>query len=84
MHSQDFQTKVIQTIGGCLLCSMARIYDLWDGSLDQHKGCVWSQLGLPDKGSAIKGLDPCRGQDGCRDRYIKIHITDIFETNLPV
>ncbi len=22
---------------GCLLCSMARIYDLWDGSLDQLK-----------------------------------------------
>ncbi len=34
---------------GCLLGSMAWIYDLWDGSLDKHK---------------VHGLVPCCGQDG--------------------
>ncbi len=34
---KDFQTKVVQSKGWLSLCSMARIYDLWDGSLDKHK-----------------------------------------------
>ena len=34
---------------GCLLCSMARIYDQWDGSLDKRK---------------VYGLVPCCCQDG--------------------
>ncbi len=31
---------------GCLLCSMARIYNLWEGTLDQRK---------------VRGLVPCCG-----------------------
>ncbi len=34
---------------GCLLGSMAVIYDLWDGSLEKRK---------------VSGLFPCCGQDG--------------------
>ncbi len=36
---------------GCLLCSMASINDLWDGSLDKRK---------------VRGLVPCCGQNGYR------------------
>ncbi len=35
--------SLLYTSVGCLLCSMANIYDLWDGSLDKRASCVvWS------------------------------------------
>ena len=36
---------------GCLLCCMAKIYDLWDGTLDKRR---------------VRGLVPCCVQDGYR------------------
>ncbi len=48
MHSYYFQTKVVQNVG-FLLCRMAKIYDLLDGSLEKRK---------------VRGLIPCFGQDG--------------------
>ena len=47
---------------GCLLCSMARINDLWDGSLDKHK---------------VRGLVPCCGQD-CYRAQVPQHPIDSF------
>ncbi len=42
---------------GCLLCSMARIQDILDGSLDKRK---------------VRGLVPYYGQDGFRAQ-VQIH-----------
>ncbi len=53
-HYQVFRTKVVQSKGwlsGIVCCSMAKINDLWDGSIDQCK---------------VRGLVPCCGQDGYR------------------
>ncbi len=41
----DFQRSYNQRVG-CLLCSMARMYDLWDGSLEKRK---------------VRSLVPCCG-----------------------
>ncbi len=41
---------------GYLLCSMAKIYDIWDGSLDKRK---------------VTGLVPCYGQDGYRAQVLQ-------------
>ena len=46
-----------------LLCSMARIYDLWDGSLDKCK---------------VRGLVPCWDQDGYRAKEKKEQHPNIF------
>ncbi len=51
-HSEDFQTKVVQSKGwlsAIVCCSMAKINDLWDGSMDKRK---------------VRSLVPCCGQDG--------------------
>ncbi len=47
---------------GCLLGSMARIYNLWDGSLNKRN---------------VRGLVPCCGQDGYRAQ-VPQHPIDIF------
>ncbi len=52
MHSQDFQTKVLQSKGWLsviLCCSTDKVNDLWDGSIDQRK---------------VRGLVPYCGQEG--------------------
>ena len=52
MHIQDFKTKVMQSKGwlsAIVCCSMAKINDLWDGSMDKRK---------------VRSLVPCCGQDG--------------------
>ncbi len=48
---------------GCLLGSMARIYDIWDGSLDKRK---------------VRGLVlvPCCDQDGYRAQVLQ-HLIDL-------
>ena len=69
MYSQVFKTKMVQSKGwlsAAVCCSMAKINDLWDGSMDKRK---------------VRGLVLCCGQDGYRAqvpqhpyRYIQIHI----------
>ncbi len=54
MHSYDFQAKFVQLKGwmsAIVCCSMAKINNLWDGSMDQRK---------------MRGLVPSSGQDGYR------------------
>ncbi len=43
---------------GCLLCSIARIYDLWDGSLNKRN-------------LRTRSLVACCGQDGYRDQVLQ-------------
>ncbi len=54
-HAQlGLPDKVVQSKGwlsAIVCCSMAKINDIWDGSMDQRK---------------MSGLVPCCGQDGCR------------------
>ncbi len=51
LHSHDLQTKSCNQWVGCLLGSVERINDLWDGFLDTRK---------------VRGLVPCCGQDSYR------------------
>ncbi len=37
MHSKDFHREVVRSKSWLSAISMARIYDMWDGSVDQHK-----------------------------------------------
>ncbi len=53
-HEQFVRTSIQRSCNQrvvCLLCSIARIYYLWDGSLDKRK---------------VRGLVPCCGQNGYR------------------
>ena len=51
-HAQLGPPDKGRAIKGLVICwSMARINDLWDGSMDKHK---------------VRGLVPCGGQDGYR------------------
>ncbi len=46
MHSYDFQIKVVQSkvwLSAIVCCSMAKLNNLWDGSMDQRK-VRWSGL----------------------------------------
>ena len=53
---------------GCLLCSMAGIYDLLDGSLDKRK---------------VRGLVPCCGEDGYRAQ-VPQHTIDSYRSYIHV
>ncbi len=50
-----------------LLCNMARIYDLWDGSLDKPK---------------VHGLVLCCGQDGYPPKVPQQHIVIYIQINI--
>ena len=50
---KTFRQSSCNQRAGCLSCSKARIYDVWDGSLDKRK---------------VPGLVPCCGQDGYQDQ----------------
>ncbi len=54
MHSYNFKTQVVQSRDGLyaiVCCSMAKINDIWVGSVDKRR---------------VRGLVPCCGQDGYR------------------